>query len=57
MSPRIVQKHTHGTWTWIDSLKVIVESELEGAVKMMVNFNVAGGYCSANMKLEINASC
>lgn len=57
MSPRTVQKHTHGTWTWIDSLKVIVESELEGAVKMMVNFNVAGGYCSANMKLEINASC
>lgn len=43
--------------TWIDSLRVMVQSELEGTVKMMMNFNVAGGYCSADMKLEINASC
>lgn len=43
--------------TWIDSLRVIVEPELEDAVKMMMmNFNVASGYCSADMKLEINAS-
>lgn len=56
MSPRTVQKLIHGTWIWIDSLKVMVDSEVEGAVKMMMNFNVAGGYCSANMKLEINAS-
>lgn len=42
--------------TWIDSLRVMAESELEGAAKTMMNFNVAGGYCSADMKLEINAS-
>lgn len=42
--------------TQIDSLRVMVESELEGAVKTMMNFNVASGYCSADMKLEINAS-
>lgn len=42
--------------TWIDSLRVMLEPELEGAVKTMMNFNVARGYCSADMKLEINAS-
>lgn len=42
--------------TQIDSLRAVVESELEGAVKTMMNFNVASGYCSADMKLEINAS-
>lgn len=42
--------------TLIDSLRVMVKSELEGAVKTTMNFNVAGGYCSADMKLEINAS-
>lgn len=46
----------HCMLTQIDSLRVMVESELEGAVKTMMNFNVAGGYCSADMKLEINAS-
>lgn len=42
--------------TWIDSLRVMVEPELEDAVRTMMNFNVASGYCSADMKLEINAS-
>lgn len=42
--------------TWIDSLRMMVEPELEGAVKTMMNFKVASGYCSADTKLEINAS-
>lgn len=46
----------HCMLTRIDSLRVMAESELEGAVKKMMNYNVASGYCSANTKLEINAS-
>lgn len=35
----------HCMLTQIDSLRVMAESELEGAGKMLVNFNVASGYC------------